>query len=280
METVISQFITEWGTLGAVLLFIGYMMFENWKSSKNKNDSNKETVIAINNIGDKIDNLDTKINLVDTKVDEFKKNVDERINNVEDKMENLPETQIEQLDKRDNEKKEVHLKQLDDLMKLGPKLHRIIQDTNNKVGSDHIFIGSFHNGNASLTGIPYYKFDIIAERFSPIKVQRDCEFAHMYKDSDILRYDTLPILLIQQGVIHFDIPEDGDIEMSKYDDIIWRRMKGRGIKQIALRVLRDSKRTPSGFVGVVKYDHDKMNLDYLEDCGRELEEIYINAEKN
>ena len=79
METVISQFITEWGTLGAVLLFIGYMMFENWKSSKNKNDSNKETVIAINNIGDKIDNLDTKINLVDTKVDEFKKNVDERI---------------------------------------------------------------------------------------------------------------------------------------------------------------------------------------------------------
>ena len=139
-------------------------------------------------------------------------------------------------------------------------------------------MGSFHNGNSSLSGIPYYKFDIIAERFSPTKVKRDCEFAHMYKNSDILRYDTLPILLVQNGSIYFKVPEEGECEISNYDDIIWRRMRGRGIKQIAIRLTKDSKNTPSGFVGVVKYDDAELKLEYLDECGRDLEEIYKDAE--
>lgn len=278
MGSIISQFITEWGTFGAVLFAIGWMVYDNWKTGKEKKNNGSSVQTSIDKLGGKMDNLQDKIGLVNNKVDEFKSQVDERINIMEEKIDRMPSDNIEKINDLNEQHKKTHLKQLDDLVRLGPKLHRIIQESNTKIGSDHIFVGSFHNGNSSLSGIPYYKFDIIAERFSPVKVARDCEFAHMYKDADILRFDTLPILLVQQGQVHFNVPEEGEIDMMSYDDIIWRRMRGRGIRQIALNVLRDSKNTPSGFVGVVKYDEGEMNLKYLEECAKELEEIYHESE--
>lgn len=278
MNEIVSQFITEWGTFGAVLLGIGYLIYDNWKTNKTRKSNKDETVSIVKSLDGKLDNLNDRIDIIDTKVDEFKVQVNTRFKLMDDKIVDLPNAQISKMESDNESKKQVHLKQLDDLMKLGPKLHRIIQSTNNSVGSDHIFVGSFHNGNSNLTGIPYYKFDIIAERFSPIKVAYDTEFAHMYKDADILRFDTLPMLLEQHGTVHFEVPEEGEVGLAEFDDIIWRRMRGRGIRQIALCLTRDSKGTPSGFVGVVKYNMDKLNLEYLEQCARELEDIYKEAE--
>lgn len=278
MDAIISQIVSQWGVFGLLLIGIGYIIWDNWRINKSKRNDNNMIMSTMNNIGGKINILQEKINIVDDKVVELKSQVDNRIDLIEQKVDQLPISNLQHIDTVNAEKHKNHLKQMDDLMKLGPKLHRIIQIANNNIGSDHIFVGSFHNGNSSLSGIPYYKFDIIAERFAPTKILRDCEFAHMYKDSDILRYDTLPSLLVQQGLIHFVVPAEGDIELSNYDDIIWRRMRGRGIKQIAIRLTRDSNGSPSGFVGVVKYDMNKLNLNYLDECGRELEEIYKDAE--
>lgn len=278
MDAIISQIVSQWGVFGLLLIGIGYIIWDNWRINKSKRNDNNMIMSTMNNIGGKINILQEKINIVDDKVVELKSQVDNRIDLIEQKVDQLPISNLQHIDIVNAEKHKIHLKQMDDLMKLGPKLHRIIQVANNNIGSDHIFVGSFHNGNSSLSGIPYYKFDIIAERFAPTKISRDCEFAHMYKDSDILRYDTLPSLLVQQGLIHFVVPAEGDIELSNYDDIIWRRMRGRGIKQIAIRLTRDSNGSPSGFVGVVKYDMNKLNLNYLDECGRELEEIYKDAE--
>lgn len=278
MNEIVSQFITEWGTFGAVLLGIGYLIYDNWKTNKTRKSNKDETVSIVKSLDGKLDNLNDRIDIIDTKVDDFKVQVNTRFKLMDDKIAELPNAQINKMESDNESKKQVHLKQLDDLMKLGPKLHRIIHSANNSVGSDHIFVGSFHNGNSNLTGIPYYKFDIIAERFSPIKVARDTEFAHMYKDADILRFDTLPTLLVQHGTVHFEVPSEGEVGLAEFDDIIWRRMRGRGIRQIALCLTRDSKGTPSGFVGVVKYNMDKLKLEYLEQCARELEDIYKEAE--
>lgn len=278
MNEIVSQFITEWGTFGAVLLGIGYLIYDNWKTNKTRKSNKDETVSIVKSLDGKLDNLNDRIDIIDTKVDDFKTQVNTRFKLMDDKIVELPNAQISKMESDNESKKQVHLKQMDDLMKLGPKLHRIIQSTNNAVGSDHIFVGSFHNGNSNLTGIPYYKFDIIAERFSPVKVSYDTEFAHMYKDADILRFDTLPTLLEQHGIVHFEVPEEGEVGLAEFDDIIWRRMRGRSIRQIALCLTRDSKGTPSGFVGVVKYNMDKLNLEYLEQCARELEDIYKEAE--
>lgn len=278
MDSIISQIITEWGTFGIILFGIGYLVWENYKAIRNKRDNSKEVLNAMDALSNKVDNLSDKIVLINDKVDEFKDQIESRIEIMDEKIESMPETQMNHMDIRDSIRTKNHLKQLDDLMKLGPKLHRIIQNANEKIGSDHIFVGSFHNGNSSLSGIPYYKFDIIAERFSPAKIKHDCEFASMYKDADILRFDTLPSLLVQNGLIHFSINKNGETNLSQYDDIIWRRMIGRGIKQIAIRLTRDGKGSPSGFVGVVKYDYSELNLKFLEECAHELEDIYKDSE--
>ena len=81
-------------------------------------------------------------------------------------------------------------------------------------------------------------------------------------------------------MIDYQYSEEGTPELAELDDIIWRRMKGRGIRQIALRILRDKSNTPSGFVGVVKYDFEELNTDMLDICGKELEANYHSAENN
>jgi hypothetical protein len=172
-----------------------------------------------------------------------------------------------------------HTKQFLDRLKLGPQLHRTLNTFRTRINADHIFIGSFHNGNESITGIPYYKFDIIAEKFRPDKVERDIEFAFMYKDADLLRHDLLPSEVVQSGIVHYIIEEDGSSNLADVDDIIYRRMVGRDIKQLAIALLRDPSGTPSGFVGCVRYDYEDIDLQELRDCGIELENVYSINEK-
>lgn len=284
MNDIISQFITEWGTLGAVLFLVIYLTWDGWKTNKNRKDSNKETIQEIKNIkdslGGKIDNVQARIDLVDEKVDDVSDILDRRIDNLEKTVNDLPQMHIEELKAFNVENDKNHTKEMTDLLRLGPNLHDTLKLYNDKINGDHIFIGSFHNGNRSITGIPYYKFDIIAERFKENTVERDCEFAYMYKDSDILRFDKLPILLVQNNILHYVIPAEGKVSMADHDDVIWRRMRGRGIRQIALHILKDKSDTPSGFVGVVKYDFDELNLSELIACARRLENDYHKAENN
>ena len=173
-----------------------------------------------------------------------------------------------------------HPKQFLDRLKLGPQIHKTLANFRARINADHIFIGSFHNGNESITGIPYYKFDIIAEKFRPDKVENDVEFAHMYKDAELLRHDMLPTEVIQMGLVHYIIEEDGTSILSEIDDIIYRRMLGRGIKQLSIALLRDPQdQTPSGFVGCVRFDYEHMDLNELKDCAAELESVYESNEK-
>jgi hypothetical protein len=201
-----------------------------------------------------------------------------RIDELEDQIRDIPSNNLKVIANQAIETKNRHDKQMEDLFKLGPELHKIMALYNDRIGSDHIFLGSFHNGNSSLSGIPYYKFDIIAEKFKTEKIDRDIEFAHMYKDADILRYDSLPIALVQNRILHFVIDENKKSELAKYDDIIFRRMIGRDIKQIALCLLKDSQNKPSGFIGCVSYSYNELNINELSNCGRELEVIYHASE--
>lgn len=280
MESIISQVIAEWGTFGLILILIAYLVYDSWKSTKNRKDNNEKAINAVSRVADKVDNLDMKISIVNDKVDDVSEIFDNRIDKLEKTVNDLPQLHLEELQALTIKQQVEHTKMMLDLLRLGPNLHNVLREYNDKINGDHIFIGSFHNGNKSITGIPYYKFDIIAERFKTNIVEQDCEFAHMYKDADILRFDRLPILLVQKSILHFTVPEEGTPELAELDDIIWRRMKGRGIRQIALRILRDKSNTPSGFVGVVKYDFKELNIDMLDICGKELEANYHNAENN
>ena len=255
MESIVS-IISELGSFGLLLALAGWVIYNYIKENPNKIvvdikhsiDSNLNDIkSSINNISSRVDDLETVVNK----------------NKYEKPIINKPS----------------HTKQFLDRLKLGPQLHKTLNTFRNRINADHIFIGSFHNGNESITGIPYYKFDIIAERFRPDKVDRDIEFAFMYKDADLLRHDLLPAEVVQNGTVHYIIDENKKSPLADIDDIIYRRMIGRNIKQLAISLLRDPSGTPSGFVGCVRYDYEKIDLQELRDCGSELENVYSINEK-
>lgn len=290
MGSIISQFITEWGTLGAVLCLIGWMVYENWKSNKNKEKESKKDVDLLDGIKKEIKSevghvnvavgnlhgfVNDRIDIMDLKIDNVEKCVNNRIDVLSERIDALPDDSVEANRKQSENEANQHLKQIQDIMLLGSEMHVIMKKYTERSHSDHMFIGSFHNGTTNLTGIPFCKFDIISECYCENKVEQDHEFAPVYKDADILRYGSLFSVLYQNEYLLFNVdPENGDNDMAKYEDIIWRRMYGLGIKQIAFTILRDPNNSPSGFLGIVRYDNEPMNIKEMLICAKELEHIY------
>lgn len=270
MEGIV-KLITELGSFGLLLGLAGFIIYNHFKDSKatagKKENVSFEKIEKL--LSDNTSELKTIIAATNERIDSVERSVSMQIGHIHDRIDN-----IESCDKSSE-----HTKQFADRLKLGPQIHKTLNTFRTRVNADHIFIGSFHNGNESLTGIPYYKFDIIAERFRPDKVERDIEFAFMYKDADLLRHDLLPTEVVQRGTVKYIIDENGNSELKDIDDIIYRRMIGRNIKQLAISLLCDPSGTPSGFVGCVRYDYEDIDLTELKECGLELEQVYATNEK-
>lgn len=281
MDTLITEAIAQWGSFGILIAFALWIIYnhikDNLDKKNNKPDyhkpqSSNDLLITtlITNLSNKFDNLDNRIDILEN-------NMNIRISDIENRLRQQPQHFINHINKLNEEKSIKHNKTMIDQMKLGPELHDILQKYKTKTNSNHIFLGSFHNGTTNISGIPYCKFDIIAEKFNPDDVKRDVEYAFMYKDADILRHNKLPITVLQEGIVHYTIDENGNSELSEIDDIIYRRMIGRDIKQLSVHILRDGFGSPSGFVGCVRYDYDVINLSELKNCAKELEIIYRNS---
>ena len=283
MESIVSEIITQWGTLGVIILFAIWIIYsgikDGFKSGK-KSDNQKSPQIdsgtlLMNKISDQIDRLEDKVDRLDINSN----NINNRLIVVETKIANQPQVFAQHVSKIQMDNAAAHNKMIEDQMKLGPELHKILGEYKDKMKAHHIFLGSFHNGTTSLSGIPYCKFDLIAEKFSPDDVERDIEYAFIYKDTDILRHNKLPITLLNENMVHYVIDENKNSELSEVDDVIYRRMVGRDIKQLAIHITRDEKGKPSGFVGCTRYDYDNIDLSELKTCAKELELIYKNSGK-
>lgn len=268
MENIVTL-VTELGSFGLLLGLAGFIIYSYIKNQSAVKNANNDDIKELKQLmKDNTADIKKSIDAVNNRVDSLEINVSTNINAVNARLQVL-----------ETGGKSSHPKQFLDRLKLGPQLHKTLNMFRTRINADHIFIGSFHNGNESITGIPYYKFDIIAERFRPDKVDRDLEFAHMYKDADLLRHDLLPSEVVQRGTVHYIIDKDGKSDLADVDDIIYRRMVGRDIKQLAVSLLRDPNGTPSGFVGCVRYDYEDIDLQELKDCAAELENIYAINEK-
>ena len=273
----------QFGAVGILIIMSSYIIYEHIKANRTRGESSNkldDIKVGLEKIQNKSDVLEQKIQVVDQKVDEkidfYVDNISKRIDKIEGKMELQPNLIISQLDNRSKRLMDEHNKNMLHQIHRAPKIHKTMGKYLNKIKCDHIFLGSFHNGTSSVTGVPYYKFDIVAEKYDPENVLRDREFAHMYKDIDILRHDKLPIVLMQNEYVHYVINEDKSSDLKDIDDIVYRRMIGRDIKQLALNMLHDDLGNPIGFLGCVKYDYSDLNFDELKSCTEELEEIYKN----
>lgn len=288
MEQIVGSLIAQWGAVGVILVVAAYIIIDRVKSNKNQITSNSKLDNIINDINkvkltiptikQHVEVLDAKVEVVNQKVDEkidfYVENLTSRMDKLEDKVDNQPKFILDGLATREQAIQDEHNKRMLDQIQRAPKIHKELGNYLNRIGCDHIFIGSFHNGTTSISGVPYYKFDIVAEKYDPENIARDREFAHMYKDVDILRHDKLPIALTQNGMVHYIINEDKTSDLKDIDDIVYRRMIGRDIKQLALHILRDQSGVPTGFVGCVKYNYEILNFDELKGCASALEEIY------
>ena len=277
MESIVTL-VTELGSFGLLLALAGFIIYNYVKNgapiktSESIKDTSKDILELKQMLNENTLDIKHSINNLDGRISNLETNVAREVSKLNDRMDDLE-------DKTDGDVKKLHKKQFADRLKLGPQLHKTLNLFRSRINADHIFIGSFHNGNESLTGIPYYKFDIIAERFRPDKVARDIEFAFMYKDADLLRHDMLPQEVVQNNTVHYIIDENGDSPLKDIDNIIYRRMVGRDIKQLAISLLREPNGSASGFVGCVRYDYEDIDLKELRECGDELELIYATNDK-
>lgn len=284
MENVFIYIIEHWPVLSLIVgIIIGliWVIYKFRTNDANLNDKINEKISdkIDSKFDDFYDRICDRFDLVEEKIKIVNDKFDHKIEYIENKIDDIPIQNLVVSNEYIKSQEEQHIKQIEDLMLLGGKLHSTLKKYTKLIHTDHIFIGSFHNGNSNLSGIPFCKFDIISECYCDNKVKHDHEFAPVYKDSDILRYGSLFSAILQNDCSIFKVSDEVN-DMEQYEDIIWRRMLGLGIKQMGVKILRDPDNIPSGFVGAVRYDDDEMDMDMLTQCGIELERIYsINKYK-
>lgn len=294
METVIGEIISDYGSFGILILFAIYIIYEKLKQG-DKAKSSEQFSQNMQGCADHIlqqitsvrDDMRVSISSIDEHLKSLKENfnikhelLSKRLINLEDKINNQSDDFIQGIKEFNVQAMTEHNERLLHQIELGPKIHRILGRYLDIIECDHIVLGAFHNGVSSLNGIPFAKFDIIAEKFHPSKNTYDVEFAPMYKNIDIFLHNKLPVILIQDEYIHFDIYEDDDqCELDEIDDVLYRRLLGRGINQISLHILKDDKMIPIGFLACIKYNRNNMVERELKNCATEIEDIYNQHSK-
>lgn len=288
MEELFGSIFAQWGAVGIIFAIAVYIIIDNINHKKTSkisdtklddiNDKISTVRLEIPLIKNKIEFLENSIDRTNSnlnnKIDDYNNCISKRVTSLEKMIDNNPKNIISELDTRAYNLAIRHNQQMIDQISIAPKIHNIMSDYIDRIGCDHMFLGWFHNGTSSISGVPFYKFDIVAEKFKPQTNPNDYEFGHMYKDVDILRHNKLPIELIQNKKVYYKIDKDKKSELSDVDDILYRRMVGSGIHQIALNLIQDSDEIPIGFVGCVCFDLDNINFDELQNCAKEIHEIY------
>ena len=299
MDQVISELISTWGTFGLIIVVAGFIIYDKIikkdnspapKEAKNDGLYTKDDMIY-ESLKDIKDSLETNVLVINSNINHLKEDVYEKIDNLdesvdeklaymESRINNIPIDEVKKIIELDKHKKkednDAHKKAWDDLVRLGDKIHDTLIEYTKSINCQHLFVGSFHNGSKSLTGVPYLKLHIIREVYHPNDFHDlDHDFAPLYKDCDLTLLGKLPKMLVQNKLLYFNV-NDYNSEMLKYDQIVARRMLGLGIKQIALHVTMEDNK-PSGFVGCIRYDDNKMDIENLKICVKELEIIHNNT---
>ena len=278
MEGVLVEIISQFGVLGLILAGIVYLIVEGIKSKKNQSSCSSKINESIgelkNHVDGRIDGINDRIDDINGRIDNVNNKVDQHYDLLNKRIDNEPDTIMSLIEEKKSNDEKKHFNKVIEQFNQAPRLHQVLKLYRERIGCDHIFFGTFHNGSTSICGIPYCKFDIIAEKFKPGYNNPDNrEFAPIYKDSDILLHDRLPLIISQEDYVYYKI-DDNKSELEEVDDILFRRCVSRNIKQIAINLVRDINMNPVGFVGCVDFNFDEFNFKELNNCAKELEEIY------
>jgi len=266
MDNILIDLIARWGTAGLFVIAGGYIIWDSWKKSKKIEEWFRDKVTAqesrseVNNSLTKIsDKLDGLKNEHDTFCDEIRG----RVATIE-----------ASISKHHPDHHHVELQRMTAVTHIAPSIHSLIAEGLKNCECDHIAVALLHNGNVSLSGIPYVKFGVIAEKYKPIHNPQDIDLTMRYKDEDITSHNRLPSCIVQNPQVEFEITPDSPL--IDIDPIIYNRCAAIGIKRIGFEAIRDIQGLTTGFTIIYKFDDSPLDMVSLHNTTSAIEDLYRN----
>ena len=262
MEAILNT-IAQWGSAGAVLALAVYILWHEHKVNLEKGQKADEfikeqlkTTTFRNNTSDSFDVIIDRLD----KLEESVKGVTEKLDNHINKEENL----------------DVEANRLEAIVSVAPAIHTLLHSYIDSCNADHVLFATLHNGNQTLCGVPYMKFDVIAEKFYPIRNPQDEEMARVYKNAELIVHDKLPAAVMQNPRVCFDIENDVNNHLEQLDSALYHRIIKRGIKHIAFEAIKDVHGRVDGFLCAYSFD-DPLDMKVFAEAANTLNSIYKNT---
>lgn len=258
--------VAQWGVSGVMMIAAGYILWESWKKNKEAEKwfrDKASTADFRNNTNEDLKTILTKVDQLAEDQALFRKMISDRVDQLSAKIEN---TNADEEELR-----------LDAIAEISPVIHTLLQTHIDDCNADHLMVALLHNGTKSLCGVPYIKFDVIAEKFYPIRNPQDTEMATIYKDEDIMSHNQLPAAILQNPRVCFDIENDTVNPLDQLDTVLFHKVVKRGIKHIAFEAIRDVYGRADGFVCAYSFKEEKMDLSAFSDATKTIESVYRNT---
>lgn len=260
------ELIAQWGTAGLFAIAGGYIIWDSWKKNKKIEEWFRDKVTAQESRVLVVDNLS---NLND-KFDNFKTEYHQFCNEIKDRVTTIEET----VSKHHPDQHQQESQRMLAVTHIAPSIHSIIKEGLKNCECDHIAVALLHNGSTTLSGIPYIKFGIIAERYYPLQNSQDVDLTSKYKEEDITMHNKLPSCIVQNPNIEFEISQDSPL--IDIDPVTYSRCLAIGIKRIAFEAIRDSQGLTTGFIMVYKFNNDPLDIESLHNTTTAIEDLYRN----
>lgn len=264
MTNILFETISQWGTAGIMMLAAGYLLWDNWKKNKKLESNLLERMnvqVTKESIGVGLDNINTKLDKIQSDHQSFRDQISARIDNIE-----------EVINKHHPSHHQLEEVRMNALAQIAPSIHTIINEGLNICKADHIAVALLHNGQTSLSGIPYIKFGIIAEKYKPIRHPQDIDLVVKYKEEDIMSHNRLPSCIIHNNCVEFEIQPDSPLV--DIDPVIYNRALALGIKRLAIEAIKDVHGMCTGFVVIYKFDDSALDMTSLHNTTKTIENLY------
>lgn len=269
MEDIVVSTISQWGAVGILIAVAGYIIYDNWKKNKKNEEWYREHMnekSSMTNCQDQLKtsltNINAQLSTISSDNQKFRMEINRRVDKVE-----------EVITKLHPGKHEHEAIRMESITNVAPAINSILTQGLNLCSVDHIALGLLHNGTSSLSGIPYIKMDIIAEKYKPIQFPEDVDLTSAYQSEDITKYNKLPNCILQSGCLELDIEKDGE-NISEIDTIVYNRCRNRGIKRLAFAVINDQHGLCNGCIIAYKFDSSPINLKALEEKAKIIQNLY------
>lgn len=247
MQEIFGQIVAQWGLVGVLGIAAGWIIYDSFKKNKEMEKYYREKMDEKNELISQMRGDYTPDNGLSTRLDTILSRMDE----LEAKFDSTHPNFVEE-----------EISKLTAIANITPIIHSVLNSSIADIKADHMLVGLLHNGTHTITGTPFMKFDIVAEKFFPVRNPQDDELSGVYKDHDLMQHNRLPAVVLQGEARVFDIDAG---ELKDIDPYLNSKLVKRGVKYIAFDIFRDANGLPNGFVCVYSFG-DRIVIPELEEA--------------